>query len=60
MTCDSKVLAGKSQEEVSRYGNLIIDLATMKAKNKIFPILGLSLNFQKKAMEERIHTMKKK
>ena len=59
MTCDSKVLAGKSQEEVSRYGNLIIDLATMKAKNKIFPILGLSLNFQKKAMEERIHTMKK-
>ncbi len=58
MYCDSKVLEGKSEQEIRDYANMVVDFAMGKYKEKL-PVMGLGKNTNEKQLRERITNMKK-
>lgn len=58
MYCDSKVLEGKSEQDIRDYANMVVDFAMGKYKEKL-PVMGLGKNTNEKQLRERITNMKK-
>jgi len=58
MYCDSKVLEGKSEQDIRDYANMVVDFAMGKYKEKL-PVMGLGKNTNEKQLQERITNMKK-
>lgn len=56
LSCDRKVIAGKTKEEIRQYGLLVVRIAEEGTCNAKFPIMGFSM--QNKIMKERINQMK--
>lgn len=57
LSCDMKVIEGRTVEEARLYGNLIIDIARMQTGDSKLPIMGLSLHGN--LMKKRIYGIKK-
>lgn len=56
LSCDRKVITGKTKEEIKQYGFLIVEIAERSAGDTKQPIMGL--NIQNKMMKERIYQIK--
>ncbi|MDE6052817.1 MAG: M56 family metallopeptidase, partial [Lachnospiraceae bacterium] len=56
LSCDRKVITGKTKEEIKRYGLLAVEMAEKHNRNMNIPIMGF--NMQNKIMKERIEQMK--
>ncbi|MDE7185342.1 MAG: M56 family metallopeptidase [Lachnospiraceae bacterium] len=56
LSCDKKVITGKTKEEIKQYGYLILEIAEHSYGDTKQPIMGL--NLQNKMMKERILNMK--
>lgn len=56
LSCDRKVIEGKTREEMKQYGLLMVSLAEGGIYNSKMPIIGFSM--QRKMMKERINQMK--
>ncbi|MDE6619962.1 MAG: M56 family metallopeptidase [Lachnospiraceae bacterium] len=56
LSCDRKVIAKKTKEEIKQYGMLMIGMAEGLFHNASLPIIGFSM--QNKMMKERIEQMK--
>ncbi|MDE7478695.1 MAG: M56 family metallopeptidase, partial [Lachnospiraceae bacterium] len=57
LSCDNKVIAGRTKEEIKQYGMLIINMAEDKPNSVGLPLMGF--NVQNKIMKERIYQMKR-
>ena len=56
LSCDRKVITGRTKEEIKQYGYLVIEIAEYSAGGTKQPIMGW--NIQNKLMKERIYQMK--
>ena len=56
LSCDRKVITGRTKEEIKQYGYLVIEIAEYSAGGTKQPIMGW--NIQNKMMKERIYQMK--
>ncbi len=56
LSCDRKVIEGKTREEMKQYGLMVIGFAEGGGNNSNMPITGFSM--QNKMMKERIDQMK--
>ena len=56
LSCDRKVIEGKTREEMKQYGMMVIGFAEGGGNNSNMPITGFSM--QNKMMKERIDQMK--
>lgn len=57
LSCDYKVIAGRTKEEIKQYGMLIIEMAENQPESVALPLMGF--NVQNKMMKERINQMTK-
>lgn len=57
LSCDYKIMTGRSKEEIKKYGLLLIRMAEHRANHPLLPLTGL--NIQNKIIKERIYQMKK-
>lgn len=56
--CDDRALAGKSEQEINDYANMIIDFAVGRHSGKL-PFMGLAKSASEQQLKERIMHMKK-
>ncbi|MDE7415906.1 MAG: M56 family metallopeptidase [Lachnospiraceae bacterium] len=56
LSCDQKVITGKTKEEIKRYGLLTVEMGENHIGNMNMPIMGFSM--QNKIMKERIDQMR--
>ena len=56
LSCDRKVITGRTKEEIKQYEYLVIEIAEYSAGGTKQPIMGW--NIQNKMMKERIYQMK--
>lgn len=57
LSCDSKVILGMTEDEITQYGLLVIRMAEERSDGEGIPIVGL--NMQNRIMKERMRQMKK-
>ena len=57
LSCDYKIMTGRTKEEIKKYGLLLIRMAEHHANHTLLPLTGL--NMQNKIIKERIYQMKK-
>ncbi len=58
LSCDARVLSGKSMDEIKAYGLLVIRLSEEKKEKGLLPVIGF--NIQNRDIQERISNMKRK
>ncbi len=58
LSCDARVLSGKSMDEIKAYGLLVIRLSEEKKEKGLLPVMGF--NIQNRDIQERISNMKRK